>query len=104
MMLTLGGQVPRATEVLSLEFYNGQSTEHRVYVYNGFIMFVIRHHKAKKSTNKEFTVVRFLPANPGKLLFYYLVYIRKVVAMLRRETSGIRDSTSLLSAHCTHLQ
>ena len=96
MMLTLGGQAPRATEVLSLEFYNGQSTEHRVYAYNGFMMFVIRHHKAKKSTNKEFTVVRFLPANPGKLLFYYLVYIRKVVAMLRRETSGIRDSTSLL--------
>ena len=96
MMLTLGGQAIRIIELLGLEFCNGQSTERGVYTYNGFMAFVTRHHKAKKSTNKEFTVVRFLLAKPGKLLFYYLVYIRKVVAMLRRETSGIRDTTGLL--------
>jgi hypothetical protein len=82
MMLTLGGQAPQIINLLSLEFCNGQSTERGVYMYNGFIVFITRYHKAKKSTNREFTVVRILPAKPGKLLFYYLVYIRRVMAML----------------------
>jgi hypothetical protein len=95
-MLTLGGQAPRATEILSLEWCNGQSTERGIYVYDGFMIFVIRHHKAKRSTNNEFTVVRFLPAKVGKLLYYYLVYIRPFAAMLQRETSRSRVSSSLL--------
>jgi hypothetical protein len=81
-MLTLGGQAPRATEILSLEYCNRQSSQRGVYVYNGFMIYVIRHHKAKRSTNNEFTVVRFLPAKVGKLLYYYLVYIRPFAAML----------------------
>ncbi|KAH8591171.1 hypothetical protein B0O99DRAFT_719407, partial [Bisporella sp. PMI_857] len=95
-MLTLGGQAPRATEILSLEWCNGQSTERGVYVHDSFMIYVIRHHKAKRSTNNEFTVVRFLPAKVGKLLYYYLVYIRPFAAMLQRETSRCRVSSSLL--------
>jgi hypothetical protein len=95
-MLTLGGQGPRATELLSLEYCNGQSSQRGVYVYNGFMIYVTRHHKAKRSTNNEFTVVRFLPAKVGKLLYYYLVYIRPFAAMLQRETSRCRVSSNFL--------
>ncbi|KAK4118290.1 hypothetical protein N657DRAFT_685319 [Parathielavia appendiculata] len=43
--------------------------------------------KAKRSTNGEFYIARFLPVQPGHLLFKYLVYIRPVVDMLMREQS-----------------
>ena len=87
IMYCLGGQAPRVTELFSLECCNGQSSQCGIYVYNGYMIYVIRHHKAKRSTNNEFIVVRFLPARPGKLLYYYLVYIRLVAAMFYRETS-----------------
>ncbi|KFZ16365.1 hypothetical protein V501_02264 [Pseudogymnoascus sp. VKM F-4519 (FW-2642)] len=46
------------------------------------------------STNNEFTVVRFLPARPGKLLYYYLVYIRLFAAMIKREISKSNKTVS----------
>jgi hypothetical protein len=93
IMYALCGQVPRATELFSLECCNGQSSQRGIYAYNGFMIYVIRHHKAKRSTNNEFTVVRFLPAKVGRLLYYYLVYIRLFAVILQRETS-IRSSTA----------
>ncbi|KFZ16922.1 hypothetical protein V502_04827 [Pseudogymnoascus sp. VKM F-4520 (FW-2644)] len=98
MMYAPCGQAPRATEILSIECCNGKSTERGVYVYNGFMIYVIRHQKAKKSTNKEFMVVRFLPAKAGKLLFYYLVYIRPFAAFLQRQTymCSTRTQSNLL--------
>jgi hypothetical protein len=56
IMYALCGQVPRATKLFSLECCNGQSTQRGIYAYNGFMIYVIRHHKAKRSTNNEFTV------------------------------------------------
>jgi hypothetical protein len=98
VMYTLGGQAPRSTELFSLECCNGPSTERGVYVYNGFMIYVTRHHKAKKSTNKEFNVARFLPTQAGKLLFYYLVYIRPFAEMLFREvcTYSVQNSSSFM--------
>ncbi|KAJ9634892.1 hypothetical protein H2199_008756 [Coniosporium tulheliwenetii] len=85
LLYALGGQAPRATEILSLQHCNGQSTERGVYAYNGALIYVTKHHKAKLSTNKEFNVARFLPARAGKILFYYLVYLRPFTEMLSRE-------------------
>jgi hypothetical protein len=85
---TTGGQAPRSTELFSLEYQNGSSTERGVYVYNGRMAYVTRYHKARRSTNKEFNVVRFLPPQPGLLLFYYLVYIFPFTKMLLRESGG----------------
>ncbi|KAH6974915.1 hypothetical protein EDB80DRAFT_757801 [Ilyonectria destructans] len=45
----------------SLEF-----TLRGIYVYNKLMVFVVRHHKAKASTNREFIVARFLPAPFGR--------------------------------------
>jgi hypothetical protein len=85
ILYTTGGQVPRIPELSSLECVNGPSTERGFYVWNGSMIYLTRHHKAKRSTNREFYVVRFLPARGGRLLYQYLVYIRPFVQMLRRE-------------------
>lgn len=44
---TVEEQVARLSELFSLECENGSSTERGLYVYNGFMISVIRHHKAK---------------------------------------------------------
>lgn len=48
----------------------------------------LRHHKAKRMTNNEFNVVRFLPARLGMVALKYMVYIRRVAILLRQEQSG----------------
>jgi hypothetical protein len=68
-LYTACGQVPRATEILSLECENSPSTQRGLYVWNGFMVYLVRHHKAKRSTNREFNVVRFL-------LYYYYYYYK----------------------------
>ncbi|KFZ14298.1 hypothetical protein V501_03307, partial [Pseudogymnoascus sp. VKM F-4519 (FW-2642)] len=74
--------------LLGLEIQNGPSTERGIYVWNGFVVYLTRHHKAKRSNNREFYVVRFLPARLSCVMYKYLVYIRPFLDMLQRE----RDS------------
>ncbi|OBT60212.1 hypothetical protein VE03_10258 [Pseudogymnoascus sp. 23342-1-I1] len=85
---TSGGQAPRAPALLDLEIQNGPSTKRGIYVWNGFVVYLTRHHKAKRSNNSEFYVVRFLPARLGHIMYKYLVYIRPFLSMLQRQ----RDS------------
>ncbi|EEA26623.1 hypothetical protein PMAA_015470 [Talaromyces marneffei ATCC 18224] len=89
VLYTTGGQVPRIPKLSSLEYVNGPSTERGFYVWNGSIIYLTRHHKAKRSTNREFFVVRFLPAQGGRLLYQYLVYIRPFIQMLKDEMTGL---------------
>ena len=97
MFQTDGGQVARVSELASLECGNGPSIERGLYVYKRSIIFITRYHKAKRSTNREFNVVRFLSARGGQVVFKYLVYIRRFLDMLRREQSSCPDpSLSLL--------
>jgi hypothetical protein len=58
-------------------------------VWNGFMVYLVRHHKAKRSTNREFNVVRFLPVRLGHVMYKYLVFIRRVLNMLCHERSGV---------------
>ncbi|KAH8746666.1 hypothetical protein F5882DRAFT_312281, partial [Hyaloscypha sp. PMI_1271] len=53
----------RVLELFSLECENG--LERGLYVYNRFMISVIRYLKAKRSTNREFNVVRFLSVRGG---------------------------------------
>jgi Orsellinic acid/F9775 biosynthesis cluster protein D len=98
MLYVLGGQAPRSTEILGLESCNGPSTERGIYVYDGSMIYVTRHHKARKVTNREFNVVRYLPNQAGKILFYYLVYIRPFAEMIlrRAKVSGQETRGRLL--------
>jgi hypothetical protein len=54
MVHVLGGQASRGTEILSLECRNGPSTERGIYVHGGSMIYVTRHHKARKITDREF--------------------------------------------------
>ncbi|EGU73397.1 hypothetical protein FOXB_16094, partial [Fusarium oxysporum f. sp. conglutinans Fo5176] len=84
-MFCTGGQLPRCTEVLSLLCCNGELQPRGIYVYDRSMIYITRHHKAKKATNREFIVARFLPAQLGHILYKYLVYIRPFINMLHRE-------------------
>jgi hypothetical protein len=84
-LYTACGQVPRASELLSLECENGSSTERGIYVWNGSLIYVTWHHKAKRATNHEFVVARFMPVRLGHVVYTYLVYIRRFVHLLERE-------------------
>ncbi|EXK76437.1 hypothetical protein FOQG_18820 [Fusarium oxysporum f. sp. raphani 54005] len=87
-LYTACGQTPRISELLSLEYENGPNTSYGIYAWGGYMVYVIRHHKAKRLTNREFYVVRFLPVRLGHVLFKYLVYVRRVADLLRREQLG----------------
>jgi hypothetical protein len=87
---TACGQLPRGTELLGLECSNGWTTRRGIYAWKGSLMYVIRHHKTKRSTNREFNVVRFLPVQLGHSMYKYLVYIRPFLDMLQRERAPSR--------------
>ncbi|MBE3049179.1 hypothetical protein IMZ48_43115 [Candidatus Bathyarchaeota archaeon] len=63
-MMTGGGQ-PRSPDLLGLRVRNCGTSERGFYVYNGSIIYLTRSHKAKRSTNREFVVARFLPVQVG---------------------------------------
>lgn len=82
LMLMTGGGQPRSPDLLHLRVRNCETVERGLYVYNGSIIYLTRSHKAKRSTNREFIVARFLPVQVGCFLFQYLVYIRPFVDLL----------------------
>jgi hypothetical protein len=75
LVVLLGGQALQITKLLALKHYNRLSTTYAVYVYAGKIGLIFRHAKIWRTTNKEFIIVRFLPKEARKILYYYLVYI-----------------------------
>ncbi|OWT42309.1 hypothetical protein VFPPC_18572 [Pochonia chlamydosporia 170] len=85
--LAIQGNAQRArwTELLQLWCENGEFGQRGVFVYKSFIIHLVRHHKAKRSTNREFVVVRFLSASLTRVVYKYLVYIRRFVDLLYRE-------------------
>jgi hypothetical protein len=57
---------------------------------------ISRHHKARRTTNSEFQVVRFLPQELRKILYHYLVFIRPFACMLYRICCNIDAESTLL--------
>jgi hypothetical protein len=99
LIYLVGGQAPKGTELFALDHCNGSSTSRGVCVYSGKMALISRHHKARRTTNSEFQVVRFLPKEPGKILYYYLVFIRPFACMLYRTCYDTdADSTLLFSS------
>jgi hypothetical protein len=99
LMLTVflrSGQAVRSTELLSIECSNSRSSSRSVYIYQGRMMLVTRHSKARKSTNKEFQVARFLTKEDSQLLALYLIYVRPLAAVLQRECYGLSAERRLL--------
>ncbi|KAH7190647.1 hypothetical protein BKA60DRAFT_472139 [Fusarium oxysporum] len=86
-----GGSCPRVRELFALEYENGPFTSCGIYVWGGSVVYVARHHNAKRQTNRESYVVRFLPAKLSRAMYLYLVYIRKLANLLRREQVGYSE-------------
>lgn len=82
---TSGGQTPRLRELQWLLCENTAWASRGVYVWNGSVVYIIKHHKAKRMTNKEFYVVRFLPLRLGLVVIKYLAFVHPVAEILRRE-------------------
>ncbi|KAH7247272.1 uncharacterized protein BKA55DRAFT_571177 [Fusarium redolens] len=66
MLMTCGGQ-PRSPDLLNILVRNHRTSERSLYVYNGYMIYVTRSHKTKRSTNREFVVARFFPSQVGHL-------------------------------------
>ncbi|KAF5975168.1 hypothetical protein FBULB1_7524 [Fusarium bulbicola] len=90
-LLTACGQSPRIRDLLSLAVENSPCAIRGIFVWNGSVAYALHHHKAKRSTNQEFHVVRFLPARLSVVVVKYLVCIRRLAALLRREQSGLTN-------------
>lgn len=84
VMYILAGQGPRSPELFSLEHRNGESTSRGVCVHDGSLVYIIRHAKARKATNNEFQVARYLGSKESRLLATYLIYVRPFTDMLCR--------------------
>jgi predicted Fe-S protein YdhL (DUF1289 family) len=102
LMFLRGGQSPRIPELTSLECSNGPCTSRGVYIHGGLVAYVTRHWKARKSTNREFNVARYLPRADSLLIVYYLAYIRPFADMLSRRCCGRERERRLLFASCEH--
>jgi hypothetical protein len=93
-MYLTSGQLPRSPELVSLRYKNGPCTPRGIYVYNGYMIYLVRHHKAKRTTNREFIVARYLPVQIGHLLYKYLVFVRLFIENLTYEL-GLNADTYL---------
>jgi hypothetical protein len=96
LLFLSSGQVPRGVDLCSLEVRNTENNPRGIYVYDGRMMYVIRHHKARRSTNHEFYVARYLPSCAFRPLYQYLVYIRPTVETLLRHCFQERQVHTLL--------
>jgi hypothetical protein len=92
------GQAPRGSELFSVEHRNGPSTLRGVCVHDGKVAIITRHHKARRATNNEFEVARYLSAEAGAIVYRYMVYIRPVVSVLYRVCRDVACDPSLLFA------
>jgi hypothetical protein len=98
MMYLRGRQAPRTTEFLSVECYNGPSTSRGIYVHGGSIVYVTRHSKARRMTNQEVQVARYLPKEDSNLVATYLALIRPFADMLNRVCFGYDKERRLMFA------
>ncbi|PVH93800.1 hypothetical protein DM02DRAFT_540756, partial [Periconia macrospinosa] len=51
-------------------------------VYSRKVALIFRHAKSRRTTNYKFIVIKFLLEEAGRLLYYYLMFIRPFVCML----------------------
>jgi hypothetical protein len=87
-MYLRGGQSLRVIEFVSLLYWNSTGLSRGLYVHKGVIVDIIRHSKARKTTNQEFQVTRYLPAKDFYALAIYLVYIRLLANIIYRSCFG----------------
>jgi hypothetical protein len=68
-----GGQMPRGTDLLAVSHCNSATNRRGIFVYEGKFAIMMQVNKARRATNREFSVVRYLPDDLAPLLYQYLV-------------------------------
>jgi hypothetical protein len=96
MMYLRGGQAPRVTEFFSMLCWNGASSSRGLYIHGGSMLYITRHSKARKTTNQEFQVARYLPTKDSVALATYLIYIRPLTDMIHRTCFGTKKDRKYL--------
>jgi hypothetical protein len=84
-LYTVCGQTPRARDLFTLLCESGPSSSCSIIFWNGMMGYILRHHKSKRQMGREFYVVRFLSSRLAHVMYKYLVYIRRLAGLLRRE-------------------
>lgn len=84
LMHLTGGQPARGPELTTIKSQNSTTSARNIFLLHGQMMFVIEYHKARRTTNHAFYVVRYLPDAVGKMLFQYLVYVLPLAELIRR--------------------
>ena len=90
------GLPARCSELFGLQIVNGTTRPRGFYLWGEKILYLVRHHKARRSTNHAFFVARFFPASAQSLILQYLIFIRPLVDLLLRKCFD-RPSPSELS-------
>lgn len=96
LIFLFGGQVPRGTYLLAVEHCNSPFNRRGICIYSGTVIIINTVNKARRSTNREFYMVRVLPKEAAKLFYNYLVYIRPLYFLLYRRCLHVELDTSLL--------
>ena len=86
------GQKPRSPELLGVLCENTATSQKNICLDGGCMFYNVSHHKAKRATNQEFIVARYLPARLALVLFRYLVFIRRLTELLYRERKRLDRS------------
>lgn len=80
----LGGQPPRGTELLTVQFENTDDIQRHIYLVGGIMAIVTRYHKGQSRTGLEKEIPRFLPTRLRNMILAYLYFVQPFVLMLRR--------------------
>ncbi|KAH7124371.1 hypothetical protein EDB81DRAFT_912717 [Dactylonectria macrodidyma] len=62
------GQSPRLRDLLSLQSENSTSAARGIFIWNDFVIYVLPHHKAKNSTDREFYIRLYCRENGSGIL------------------------------------
>lgn len=84
LCLMLGGQPPRGTEILTVQFKNTQSLRRNIFLVGGVMALVTTYHKGQSKSGFGKEIPRFLPTCLRNLILGYLYFVRPFVAMLQR--------------------
>jgi hypothetical protein len=88
--------MPRGTDLLAVAHCNSAANRRGIFLYEGKFAIMTQVNKARRATNREFFVVRYLPDDLAPLLYQYLVYIRRFCDMLHRTCLGLDIDTPLM--------
>jgi hypothetical protein len=85
LCLILGGQPPRATELLTIRYDNAESMLRGIYLVGGSMALVTTYHKLQSKSYTEKRIPRFLPTRVRNIILAYLYFVRPFVAKVQEQ-------------------